>query len=217
MTGVLQPLDTHVFARFKLFLRTRLHQLMLSGANRDLSAEEVLDALMHAMKGVLQRNEWAPVFANTGFGPRFEIRPHLLEQLEWTLPPVMPADMPSLAQFQSCFPAGRSIPFMALLSGLLPRRQRAPKRHQPAVVQASDDGGAAQPWRKRLRPRSGGRAIIAQAKAKAAPLDASPPAAEATMVPLGGAMLSVSGHVLHTLRPMPVLARRSRSGLDEHC
>ena len=61
-TSCLQPLDTHVFARFKMFLRTRLHQAMLSGANKDLDVEEVLDALMHAMRGVLQRNKWSGVF-----------------------------------------------------------------------------------------------------------------------------------------------------------
>ena len=65
-TSVLQPLDTHVFARFKFFLRTRLHQLMITGENKDLTSEEVLDALMHSMKGVLQRNEWALTFAKTG-------------------------------------------------------------------------------------------------------------------------------------------------------
>ena len=87
MTGVLQPLDTHVFARFKMFLRTRLHQLMLSGANKDLAAEEVLEAVMHAMKGVLQKNEWASVFENSGFGLRFNMRQHLLEIVEWSSPP----------------------------------------------------------------------------------------------------------------------------------
>ena len=92
MTGILQPLDTHVFARFKLSLRTRLHQLMLSDTNRDLTADEVLDALMHAMKGVLQKNKWASVFENSGFGHRFEVRPHLWQLLEWSLPPVIPAE-----------------------------------------------------------------------------------------------------------------------------
>merc|ERR1712051_556915 len=102
MTALLQPLDTHVFARFKLFLRTRLHQFMLGGRNRDLLVEEVLDALMHAVKGVLQRNAWASAFANNGFGPGFQVRPHLLESLEWTPHPVIAADLPSLTQFQSC-------------------------------------------------------------------------------------------------------------------
>ena len=82
---------------------------MLSGTNRDLTVEEVLDALMHAMKGVLQRNEWGSEFANNGLGPRFEIRPHLFELLEWRLPPAITSDLPSLPQFQSCFPARRYI------------------------------------------------------------------------------------------------------------
>ena len=130
MTALLQPLDTHVFARFKLFLRTRLHQFMLSGRNRDLLVEEVLDALMHAMKGVLQRNAWASAFANNGFGPGFQVRPHLLESLEWTSHPVIASDLPSLTQFQSCFPANRYIPFMGLLSGLVPRPEGPPKRER---------------------------------------------------------------------------------------
>ena len=50
------------------FLRTRLHQLMLSDTNRDLTADEVLDALMHAMKGVLQKKKWASVFETPGVG-----------------------------------------------------------------------------------------------------------------------------------------------------
>ena len=58
MTSMLQPLDTHVFSRFKMFLRTYLHQLMLTGANEDLTSEQVIDALLHSIKGVLQRHAW---------------------------------------------------------------------------------------------------------------------------------------------------------------
>ena len=213
MTGVLQPLDTHVFGRFKMFLRTRLHQLMLSGANRDLVVEEVLEAVMHTMKGVLQKNERASFFENSGFGLRFKVRPHLLETFEWSSPPVIPADLPCLAQFQRCFPAGRYIPFMRLLSGLLPRAERLPRRKRAAAMLASGNDDEAQPWRKRLRPRSGGRAIIAKAKAKAAALDPPTASASETTIPPGSAMVSVGGHVLHTLRPLPGSLRRSRSGL----
>ena len=214
MTGVLQPLDTHVFARFKLFLRTRLHQLMLSDTNRDLTADEVLDALMHAMKGVLQRNKWADVFENSGFGLRFDIRPHLLQLLDWSLPPSTPADLPALSQFQSCFPAGRYIPFHGLLSGLLPREQRPPKRKRTTAMLAVDDGDEVLPWSKRLRPRFRGRAIRLLAKPKSASSDAPPASAEPARAPPTSAMMSASGQVLHTLRPMPVLPRRSSSGLE---
>ena len=135
MTGVLQPLDTHVCARFRRFLRTRLHHLMLSDTNTDLTADEVLDALMHSMKGALQRTEWASVFETSGFRTRVEVRPHQLQLPERTLPPVIPADLPSLAQFQCCFPAGRCIPFQALLCRLLLLRaasSEARPRHSDA-------------------------------------------------------------------------------------
>ena len=101
-TSVLQPLDTHVFARFKLFMRTRLHQTMLTGENRDLDFEQVMDGLMHAMKGVLQRVAWSTVFAQNGFGSRFEVRQGVLGQLGWTSPPDIVDELPCLAQFQSC-------------------------------------------------------------------------------------------------------------------
>ena len=186
---------------------------MLSGANRDLAFDEVLDALMHAMKGVLQRNEWSSVFADSGFGPDFKIRSHLLEVLEWRQPPVIPADLPTLAQFKSCFPTGRHIPFMHLLSGLLPRTEQPPRRERAAARLASGDEGEEQPWSKRLRPRSGGRAIIAKAKSEVAPLDSSPPPVEATKAPPRRRMMNACSHVLHSLKPLPVPKGRSRSGL----
>ena len=229
MTALLQPLDTHVFARFKLFLRTRLHQFMLSGRNRDLLVEEVLDALMHAMKGVLQRNAWASAFANNGFGPGFQVRPHLLEKsLEWTSQPVIAADLPSLAQFQSCFPANRYIPFMGLLSGLVPRPEGPPKRERAPAGDTAVHDGEAEPWRKRLRPRIAGRVVRAKAKAEAPTMGSSlPPPESAVAVAMGSSVsplesavgqpevvyTSAGGHVLHSLRPLPKRLGRSSSRL----
>ena len=111
-TGMLQPLDTHVFARFKMFLRTRLHQVMLTGPNRDLNVEEVLDTLMQSMKGVLQRHKWNPTFCQNGFGEQFEVREHLLIMMQWSSPPPIVASMSSYEQFKHCFPKRRFIPFM---------------------------------------------------------------------------------------------------------
>ena len=169
MTGLLQPLDTHVFCRFKMFLRTRLHQIMLTGANEDLTSEQVIDALLHAMKGVLQKNAWAPAFAKDGFGPTFEVREHLLEVLAWSTQPVIERKLPAYTQFWHCFPRGVVIPFMELLSGVLPRAPRAPTRPR---VDAAEDGSSSdevRPWKVRLRPRLFGRAVVAKAKAVRAP------------------------------------------------
>jgi len=215
MTSLLQPLDTHVFARFKLFLRTRMHQLMLTGKNKDLETEEILDALMHAMKGVLQRHEWAPSFAMNGYGPVFKIRQRLLDVLEWSEQPLVSTALPCYDQFQSCFPRGRHIPFMAMLAGVLPQSERPPKRPRTSGLPASSNDDEPQPWTHRLRPRRLGRAMTGKAKAKvaAAKSDAAEPKA-ATIVRVG-AMSSSSGHVLLSLKPFPPGNRRSRSALLE--
>ena len=141
MTSLLQPLDTHVFSRFKMFLRTRLHQLMLTGANQDLTSEQVIDALMHAIKGVLQSHCWAPAFAKNGFGRTFEVREHLLEILAWHAAPVIRSELPAYIQFAHCFPAKKHIPFMQLLAGVLPPSHRGAKRaRKDSAPVALDDG-----------------------------------------------------------------------------
>ena len=57
-----------MFARFKMFVLTRLHQAMLMGEKRDLIFLQVMDALMHALKGVMQRDEWSTAFAQMDSG-----------------------------------------------------------------------------------------------------------------------------------------------------
>ena len=162
MTSMLQPLDTHVFSRFKMFLRTCLHQIMLTGANQDLTSEQVLDALMHTIKGVLQRNCWSQAFETSGFGSRFEVRPHLLEMLSWQTQPVIPSDLPAYTQFVECFPRRSAIPFMLLFSGVLPRAPRGPKRPREEDAEYGGDSPDVRPWKVRLRPRLFGRAVVAK-------------------------------------------------------
>ena len=170
MTSLLQPLDTHVFARFKLFLRTRLHQTMLQGPNRDLTVLEVMDALMHTMKGVLQSHEWDPIFTQNGFGMSFQVRPHLLEAMDFASTPDVGSGLPSLAQFQCCLPSGRCVPIMGLLSGLLPPVDDAPPTEPDPAPDMEVDESVVEPWSVRLRPRLHGRVCP---KAKAASTSSS--------------------------------------------
>ena len=62
-----------IFSWFKMFLRTRMLQLMLTCANEDLTSEQVVDALLHAIQDVLQQISWAPTFARNSLGPEFEV------------------------------------------------------------------------------------------------------------------------------------------------
>ena len=117
MTSLLQPLDTHVFSRYKMFLRTRLHQIMLTGENKDLTSEQVINALQHSIKGVLQRHAWTSAFDMNGFGLTFEIRPHLLEMLGWQTPPVVESGLPAFPRVCALFPSPSSYSFYAVAFG----------------------------------------------------------------------------------------------------
>ena len=203
MTSLLQPLDTHVFSRFKMFLRTRMHQLMLSGANEDLTSEQVIDALQHAIKGVLQRHSWAPAFEKNGFGFAFEIRAHLLEMLGWHTPPVVESGLPAYPQFAHCFPARHHIPFMQLLSGVLPPAQRGPKRPRENADEDVTDRGEVRPWKVRLRPRLFGRVVVAKAKPVPAPVPPMAPGSSSGMAEPIGPMVASGGQFLPSLKRFP--------------
>ena len=207
MTSLLQPLDTHVFSRFKMFLRTLLHQIMLTGANEDLSSEQVIDALVHAIKGVLQRHSWAAAFDQNGFGSTFEVRPHLLEALAWQAPPIIDTELPDYNKFAHCFPRRCHIPFMLLLSGVLPRPPRGPKRPREEAAEDGGDSGEVRTWRVRLRPRLFGRAVVAKAKPVAAPMPPMPAASSADCPELFVPMMTLSGHPLPSLRRLPSIRR----------
>ena len=217
MTSLLQPLDTHVFARFKLFLRTRMHQLMLTGANEDLTSEQVIDALLHSIKGVLQRHCWDQAFERNGFGHDLNIRKHLLEEMAWTKPPAIVVDMPSYTQFAHCFPARHHIPFMQLLSGILPTAKRGIKRARVESAMGEDAGEKVISWKDRLRPRVFGRTLLAKAKPMPGPtLGYTPPSAE--IVEPAKPMMTSSGHPLPSLKRFPPSRRGSaESLLDKGC
>ena len=163
---------------------------------------------MQAMQGVLQRNVWSEVFTGNGFGCRFASRHHLLDLMEWTSPPSIVADLPSLAQFQSCFPAGRTIPFTPLLAGLLPRIHRP--AHRKRVVEEADGSmrDAPVPWSKRLRPRSCG--CVSQDKTKAQPSEAQPSAWSSSSRPSKAPwrMMSCGGSALPSRRCLPTPRQR---------
>ena len=173
---------------------------MLTGANEDFTSEQVIDALLNAIKGVLQRHSWAPAFAKNGFGSTFEIRAHLLEVLAWRSPPVIDRELPAYENFAHCFPRRCEIPFMQLLSGVLPRAPRGPKRRRHEAAEDASDSGEVRAWKVRLRPRLFGRAVVAKAKPVPAPVPPMAPASSAERPEPSGPMTTLDGHPL----PSPV-------------
>ncbi len=214
-TSLLQPLDTDVFARYKIFLRNELHRYMLTTPNEELKPVALLNALQTTIRGVLQRHDWGSIFAKNGSGKPFGVRERLLQQLGWESTPVVPATIPTLEQFQRCFISRREIPFRELLSGLCPTpktvaRRRSTKR--PASPQRSEECD----WSRRLRPRGREgkwtgpqeRREIEQEEAHAKAED-PPTTAAAHPTPAGS---STDGIILASLRRFP--PRRSTSKAD---
>ena len=159
MTAVLQPLDVYVFSRFKAFFRVKLHQHMMQGPNEDISTSAVLDALMHTMKAVLQRHSWSAVFDDCGFGSVFSPRAHLLDTLEWNQKPDIASDLPTLQEFQACFPRGKHINFQLLLAGLVRPVRRGARQHVVPEETSLAPEAPVQSWKDRLRPRHEGRVV----------------------------------------------------------
>lgn len=207
-TSFLQPLDTHVFSRFKMYLRTCMHKQMMSGANRDLSSEQVLQSLMESMKGVLQKHRWAEVFQQNGFGSQLQARPHLLKMLHWTEQPCIPNEMPTLEQFQSCFPQGREIPFRELFQAVV-RGPKSLPRTTCARPKASVTVESHEPWSKRLRPRIHRFGDIA-AKTLKRSCDEPTFKKKDESHAKNRKMTTTSGDPMPSLKPFPPRGRRSR-------
>merc|ERR1712039_144429 len=58
MTSSLQPCDTHVFARFKRFLRAGMETLRLESVTGDTQTGEVLQLISRAVHSVLNSRDW---------------------------------------------------------------------------------------------------------------------------------------------------------------
>ena len=145
-----------------------------------------------------------------GFGSTFEVRAHLLEALSWQTPPIIDSELPAYTQFAHCFPRRCDIPFMQLLSGVLPRAPRGPEDPRVEAEEDGSDSGEARTWKVRLRPRLFGRAVIANAKPVPAPVPPMAPASSTERpepsVPM---MMTLGGHPLTFTEAVAVNSARA--------
>ena len=107
LTWLLQPLDTHVFARFKLFLANDFRRRMLHSGVGQVPATTMLLSIGRAVRRVLQGTRWAKAFAENGFGEGEPLRQSILQYLQLETQPVVSDRLPSLAQFEALFPSNR--------------------------------------------------------------------------------------------------------------
>ena len=155
LTWLLQLLDTHAFARFKVFIGCEYrHEIMRSG-QCELAA--MVRIVARAVRKVLQGVAWSYAFDGNGFGRgQREVRKTILEVLDWEKAVASSCSLPALEQFRLMFPRRTELPLAELLSCHRDRPVGVPApvapaaRHEPTAAAGSGRGV----WHGRLRSSS---------------------------------------------------------------
>ena len=121
LTWLLQPLDTHVFSRYKQYLRMRFAD-EVGGPSKRRAAFKMIQLTSAAARGVLQASRWRGAFAGDGLlGDQAELSSYARAQLDFDgMAPVL-ALAPSLATMRLRWPRNKRAPegtaFLALPGG----------------------------------------------------------------------------------------------------
>ena len=111
MTSILQPCDTHVFARLRRFLRAGMEILRLQSETGETQTCQVLKLISEAVHGVLHRYDWKGAFGRTGLrDQQREVSKSTLRKLQWAEAPLIGSALPTLAQLQQVYPRNSLIP-----------------------------------------------------------------------------------------------------------
>ena len=154
MTGLLQPLDTHVFYKLKMYLRRRWLETALQSDAGQVTMVDTIAATNDAVRCILEKYSWARAFEVNGFSLHGgHLRGRIREAIGcWDLHEWQNDHPLTLHQFQTIWPAGHRIPFADLFAwardrvGISPRQQGSQASHEETPTQA--------PWLRRLRPRT---------------------------------------------------------------
>ncbi len=111
MTGVIQPLDTHAFLRFKLYLQQAYQRARLTTADGAIGIARLTPCVCEAIRYVLQAHCWGVAFDHDGFGPsQAGVSDRVRRRVEVNAMPDIPAIRPTLEQLKACFPKRAIVP-----------------------------------------------------------------------------------------------------------
>ena len=126
LTWLLQPLDTHVFRRYKRILAAALQDARTKAVNGDLSTRMWVRCICLAVRAGLQGKAWKQAFADDGISKRqAEVSAYIRHILGGPVEHVS-AERPSVEQLSVVFPRGMHI-------------------HEPSLFRAFDGRFAALP------------------------------------------------------------------------
>jgi hypothetical protein len=111
MTFALQPADTHVFVRYKAFLRERYQRLRLQTGDGAVHTCAFLALVIETIARVVEGISWKYAFDATGFGPQQQhVSSRLLRMLAFQELPAVSDDLPTEAQLLDIYPRRSVVP-----------------------------------------------------------------------------------------------------------
>ena len=107
LTWLLQPLDTHVFTRFKQYLVREYRGGLVQGGAQASELPARLHAVAKACREVSQAHAWAYAFDANAFSAHAQrdVRQTILEELQWNRVPELPAALPTFPELVAILPA----------------------------------------------------------------------------------------------------------------
>jgi hypothetical protein len=108
MTWLLQPCDTHVFSKYKRYLKQKFTEsagLMEGAGNK---AATMIQLVVQAIRHVLQANVWQTAFQETGmWRDQTGVSAFILSRLEYEAIPILPDSRPTADMLRACWPRNR--------------------------------------------------------------------------------------------------------------
>ena len=214
-TSMMQPLDTHVFARLKRCIGQEYEAALIGGDTSTVSHRATLDIFCKVADNVLTHGEHARAFHKCGLGQNQQrVGASMLRCLEVDCAPTVSADLPSLEQLHEVYARNKSVPVLALFA---PWIRRSPSI---ALEECEDEISEAEvpspPLRERLRSwarsrrggRSGGPTLSAASNTTLTSIAASAESTALAARRRGPTAVPLFASPL----PMDVLAGRGREG-----
>ena len=104
MTWLVQPCDTHCFARMKSYLRKSWHSAQCKSTSGVVSVQEWLQVIITGMDSVLRRTSWRKAFEDTGILQNQTLLSRfVLAALGLHEPPHVPCTQPTVDMLQVIF------------------------------------------------------------------------------------------------------------------
>ena len=109
LTWLLQPLDTHAFAKYKRHLKM-LFQDRDRRDQEDNSTLVMVRLVIHTIRAVLQGHQWGPAFASNGLtGDQDRVSMFIRRELEYERLPLYLPLCPTVEVLRLCWPRNRVV------------------------------------------------------------------------------------------------------------